>query len=171
MARSLGMAQRILTLLFGLAVISVTAPTFACSCRWQGTFETVAKKAPVVVKAKVVGTKSFDPALIMGLDETKQEAFQAIAVEVAEVLKGSFGNWRLELLGDNGFECRLYLLASRFVIGDEYLFVLRSDLPTQELSICGEHWVRVQGSSYLGQDLAGEGYQQPLNLLRENLTR
>jgi hypothetical protein len=75
-------------------------------------------------------------------------------VEVLDVLKGTDHPGRMRIWGDNGAQCRPYV--SAFPPGTEWIFaVSRSrtggDPGGFAVSICGEHWARVEGNTAVGR--------------------
>jgi len=76
-------------------------------------------------------------------------------VEVLEVFKGSAKGKRIRIRGDNGAQCRPYVMA--FPVQTEWFFAiteLRGDDPGKGdyfISVCGEFWARVEGGNVTGR--------------------
>jgi len=122
------------------------SPAEACRCNTEGAaFVHLARNATLVVQGTV---------------ETQAER-GAIQVRISRVLKGSLDRpgEPIKIWGDDGHLCRPYV--STFPRGTEWVFVLANrsfgGFPQRPgprdywISICGAHWVRVEGNRVSGR--------------------
>ena len=138
-----------MTLLLAAAVLTLWSSTsaHACSCSWAGPFLNVAPGTPLIVRARVVGHTFRSRDVDLAMD-----------VEVLEVFKGSAKGKRIRIWGDNGAQCRPYVVA--FPVQTEWVFAiaeLSADGPGKGdyfISVCGEFWARVEGGSVTGRLLS-----------------
>ncbi len=115
----------------------------ACTCSWTGPFLTVAPRAQLIVRAKVIAHTDRS----RGVD-------RAMDVEVLEVIKGLSRARRLHIWGDNGAQCRPYV--SGFVPGTEWILAVsrvNGGLEQGDYAIngCGEYWAKVENGIVAGR--------------------
>jgi hypothetical protein len=131
----------------GLSILLTAPIAQACSCAGTEPFVQAAQRSSVVVRVKVLNYQwhKADP-------KHKQHPV-AMTVEVQESYKGTVKSKRLTLWGDNGMQCRPYVMT--FPIGTEWVMALGPDYWTKkgELAIfgCGEYWLPVQRSMITGR--------------------
>lgn len=122
------------------------SPAHACRCDLNGaSFVHLARNATLVVQATVEA----------------QPTRGAIQVKVSRVLKGSLERPAepIRIWGDDGHLCRPYI--STFPPRTEWLFVLdnrsfhgfpqRPGPRDYSISICGAHWLRIDGGRVSGR--------------------
>ncbi|MFN3199026.1 MAG: hypothetical protein ACE366_11565 [Bradymonadia bacterium] len=133
------MKTLISSLLLCASALLVPLSAFACDCGYGGSFEELASKGDLAIRAKVL---SYGP--------WKNEVhgttiYRTMDVQVLDVLKGESQRKRIRLMGDDGRLCRPYITTERFPIGSEMLFVLDQSrgFPIP-ISNCGEFWLQVK---------------------------
>ena len=130
-----------LTVVLLFAGLLVPSTSAACSCVWGGPFLTMARRAELVVRSMVLDYHGESRGIKLAMD-----------VEVVEVLKGSARAKRIRIWGDNGAMCRPYV--SAFPIHTEWILAI-DPLPGRPgeyfISICGEHWLKVQDGQVIGR--------------------
>jgi hypothetical protein len=131
----------------GLSIFLTAASAQACSCAGTDPFVQVAQRSPVVVRAKVLNYQWYPS------DLKHEQNPIAMTVEVQESYKGTVKSKRLTIWGDNGMQCRPYVMT--FPIGTEWVLALGPDHWTKkgELAIfgCGEYWLPVQNATVTGR--------------------
>jgi hypothetical protein len=131
----------------GLSIFLTASAAQACSCAGTEPFVQAAQRSPVVVRAKVLNYQWYPS------DLKHDQHPIAMTVEVQESYKGTVKSKRLTLWGDNGMQCRPYVMT--FPIGTEWVLALGPDLWTKkgELAVfgCGEYWLPVQNSTVTGR--------------------
>ena len=140
------MKQTSLSLLILASILTVLTPwqAAACSCAYGGPFEKMAGGSQRVIRATVV---EYGPKLRHG-----QALYESMTVTVSAVIKGRMGASRLTIFGDPGHLCRPYISPRLFGIGKEYLFALNNPGGGQQaISVCGEHWIEVDGVDARGR--------------------
>lgn len=114
-----------------------------CSCVWAGPFLDVAAKAPVIVRVSVEGSHG-----------GSREEPGAIDARLIETLRGEAPHIRFRIWCDNGALCRPPV--RDFPIGTEWLIGLNAPgcrkSPDEEyaISVCGQYWLRVEGTEVVG---------------------
>lgn len=127
-----------LMLLVVLSALAAPLSALACSCGFVGSFENLVPKYGLVVRAKVV---AYGP----GRKMQGTMIHPHMDVEILEVIKGEYHQSTLRLIGDDGAECRPYIMPKRFPLGHEMLFVVEASASSpQPLSNCGEYWLPVR---------------------------
>ena len=162
------MMRRAAALVLPVIILLTMAPRAdACSCAWSGPFVQMAGSADLVIRGVVRGHRHLRGALPLAMD-----------VEVIEIFKGIALGRLIRVWGDNGAQCRPYVTA--FPVGTHWVFALRTGsgpmLPGEYvISICGEHWLKVEGANAVGvvtaPDPAAKPQTVPLEQLREILRR
>ena len=126
---------------------------YACSCYLHPAFSEVAI-GHTVIRGSV---ESFDRKPI---DE--EYSYPIITISISEVINGTFPHEKVELLGDPGWECLAGMDPSVFVVGEEFLFALRSEDFQQGLGGCAETYVKVDAGAIHG------GYLRPAKWWRKS---
>lgn len=101
---------------------------------------TVAPSSPLVVLAKISHYKKVD------------DLEQAMEVEIKEILNGKESRKKIWIWGDDGKLCRPYV--KRFPIGSTWILAVRPDNHIEnqyQISICGEYWLKVDGTKVTGR--------------------
>jgi hypothetical protein len=137
----------LLATLTGLSILFIAPIAQACSCAGTDPFVRTLARSSVVVRAKVLDYQWYK-------GDTKHEQTPvAMTVEVQESYKGTVKSKRLTVWGDNGMQCRPYVMM--FPIGTEWVMSLGPDHWTKKgelsLFLCGEYWLPVQNSMVTGR--------------------
>jgi hypothetical protein len=135
-----------LSTVIAVGVGLMAAPCDACTCMWRGPLLTVAPTADVVVRARVLRHDVAAGAINL-----------VVEADVLEVLKGSERRSRIRIWGDNGVQCRPYV--RMFAADTEWVFALGRITAGEgegdfAISVCGEHWARVDGDEAVGRLLS-----------------
>jgi hypothetical protein len=144
-ARSMARYAIFPLLLFGALLFEPNAGA-ACSCAWNGGFLKVVPSSDTLIWARVrnYAEKACEMERAMDMD-----------VEVLAVLRGKVKPDTLRIRGDNGMLCRPDV--EQFAIGSQYIFALNGagSKPGYDggpaISICGQHWLDVQGDKVIGE--------------------
>lgn len=140
-------------------VLSFPSTASPCSCAWEGSFLSVAPKAPLIVRGRVLRHHS-------GQHPTMD-------VLVLEVLSGGLLGTGLNIQMGDGMQCRPAL--GGFPVDTEWILALNGPgaKPGKgwALSHCGEYWLRVQGGEVVGSLTGAQAEQRrmPLRELRLRL--
>ncbi len=120
-----------------LAASAAPRPGLGCSCTWAGPFLTVAPRAPLIVRARVLAHHGEGAGTPLAMD-----------LEVLEVLHGESPTGRLRVWGDDGALCRPYV--TTFPVGSEWVLALDGPgskpgmTPDHAISACGSTWLEVR---------------------------
>ena len=143
--------QRLAALALALATAATAAPRpgFACSCAWAGSFLTVAPRAPLVVRARVLSYHGERAGLPLAMD-----------LAVVAVLRGELKEERIRVWGDNGMLCRPPV--TTFPIGSEWLLALDGPgskpgmTPDHSISACGRYWLELRDTATVRGNIADD---------------
>jgi hypothetical protein len=140
--------MRYVTAIFaGLSIFLTASAAQACSCAGTDPFVQAAHRSSVVVRSKVLDYQWYPS------DPNHKQTPIAMTVEVQETYKGIVKSKQLTVGGDNGMQCRPYVMM--FPIGTEWVLALGPDHWTKkgELAIfgCGEYWLPVQNATVTGR--------------------
>jgi hypothetical protein len=131
----------------GLSIFLTASAAQACSCAGTEPFVQAAQRSPVVVRAKVLDYQWYPS------DPNHKQTPIAMTIEVQETYKGTVKSKKLTIWGDNGMQCRPYVMT--FPIGTEWVMSLGPDHWTKKgelsLFLCGEYWLPVQNSMVTGR--------------------
>ena len=138
--------RRIAKYMLTLSLLLAGRPVFACDCRSQGEFLTVAPKSEFVALVRVTRYLSFKSIY-------NQQTPMSMEVEVVDVYKGAETRKKLIIWGDIGNLCRPYL--SQFDTSKHYVIafykasdgskghVHKDERPTDyAISSCGDYWLK-----------------------------
>lgn len=142
----------LLGLFMGLGIAMNPAPAGACSCRWEGPFLTVAKKAPLVVRGQIL---RHHPGRTPTMD-----------VLVLETLTGGLLDTGLVVQMGDGMHCRPVL--DEFPPGSEWILAINGpgSKPGKGLAIshCGAYWLHIEGGDVVGSIDGIQNQQQRMPL-------
>jgi len=137
-----------LCLVFGLGLLAAPTRGGACSCAWRGPFLTVAREAPLVVRARIL---RLHPGATSTMD-----------VLVLETLAGGLLDSGLVVQMGDGMHCRPML--DGFPPGSEWVLALNGPGAKPgtglALSHCGEFWLGVENGIVKGSI---DGLQNQIN--------
>jgi hypothetical protein len=132
-----------------LGFLSLSSSVFACSCLWSGPFTKVMLDRELVIRVEV--TK------LGGKLPHGETLHKSMTVTVKEVLKGKTDLSSIEVLGDPGHLCLVYIDTRHFQVGREYLLALSDPMGDEApLRSCGEHWVAVNKDKVEGVEWVDE---------------
>lgn len=151
--------KRQFTLLIILGIIQL--PMYACSC-WGGPFFEVITYDSIIVVGKVTARND-----------------HGFKLKIEETLVGEVSSKKIQVWGDVGHLCRVY--ASTFEVGQTYVFALQHinkiyeglNFPPEkvgdwEISVCGTHYLKVEGKDVIG-DLGDGAKRMSLQDLKDQL--
>lgn len=125
-----------LFLMLGLSLIRT--PASACSCNWEGPFLTVAHKAPLVIRGKIL---RHHPGPSPTMD-----------VLVIETLTGGLLDTGLTVQMGDGMYCRPTM--NQFPPGSEWILALNGpgSKPGNGLALshCGQYWLQADNDDVVG---------------------
>ena len=129
---------KVLYLFLGLGLCTIPFPAGACSCDWRGPFLSVAKDAPLVVRARILRHHRGQPPTM-----------DVLALET--LLGGLLDSGLVIQMGD-GMHCRPSL--DGFPPGTEWVLAINGpgSKPGNGLAIshCGEYWLRIENGDVVG---------------------
>jgi hypothetical protein len=125
-----------LTTILTLIFLTATSLTFACDCKSQGHFLTVAPKSKLVALVKVsrylTHKNIYDKPTPMSME-----------VEIIKVYHGKESRKTVTVWGDNGIQCRPYL--NIFNVNNHYVIAFKQDSKENPfdyaISNCGDYWL------------------------------
>jgi len=135
------MRKAIFLLFLSLSSISQSR---ACSCEsaWDDSFKKTVKEAEFVALIKIL---SFDDYLTEDIHGHEGKMPYSMTAEIIRKYKGREERKRIEILGDDGVECRPYL--SEFEVGKYYLIapnkIDNSDSTQYYFFICSTEYLEV----------------------------
>jgi hypothetical protein len=108
----------------------------------------MAKRSELVARAKVIEYR-WHPN-----DTARKYRPLAMILEIKEIYKGVVRSAKITVWGDNGMQCRPYVM--QFPIGTEWVFALSKDSERATkgewvISVCGEYWLAVKGGNVTGK--------------------
>lgn len=119
-------------------ISAVSQPALACTCSDGGDFAEFSADLPIVVRAKIVSHGDSLPF--------NSNQYQDMGVEIVEVVKGTYPNRVLTLVGDSGMSCLNPINRSKYPLGSEHFIALLNTEEKQGLLGCGESSVRARRS-------------------------
>jgi len=144
-------------IIVGISIFLLTPSAHACSCSGRRSFVESAEESELVVRGKVISYQ-----WQKDVDQQKARPL-AMTVEVEEVYKGKTKLGKITVWGDNGNQCRPYV--TRFPIGTDWVLALSNDSEDSQeelaISVCGEHWLQVQGRNVIGKVTDGSSQAKP----------
>jgi hypothetical protein len=140
------------SLAIAVSILLFAPSVYACSCANTGSFVQMAKRSELVARAKVIAYRWHST------DTARKYRPLAMILEIKEVYKGAVRSAKITVWGDNGMQCRPYVI--QFPIGTEWVFALSKDSEKATkgewvISGCGEYWLAVKGENVTGKITEG----------------
>ncbi len=127
-----------LCMVIGLAFPAIPSASKACSCTWKGSFLTVSKDAPLVIRGRIIRHHTGQPP---NMD-----------VLVLETLKGALLDSGMVIHMGDGMHCRPAM--DGFPPDSEWILALNGpgSKPGNGLALshCGEYWLHVETGEVVG---------------------
>jgi hypothetical protein len=145
--------------ILGLMICLTPLPVNACSCAWEGPFLAVAKKAPLVIRGRIL---RHHPGRAPTMD-----------VLALDTLAGGLMDSGLAVQMGDGMHCRPML--EGFPPGSEWILALNGpgSKPGSGLALshCGEYWLKIDQDMVVGSidGAQNQSRQMPLQELKNCL--